>query len=53
MKLANFQLVSLPADPNVLSVLEGYVKNFALNILYGTVEKPRLRDHQSHLPERK
>ena len=39
-----FQLVKLPAEPNVITILESHVKNFAINVLCATVEKLRPRD---------
>lgn len=50
------QLLSLPADPNVLSILEGYVKNFAANVLCATEEKSKhysIRDKDKGLPAEK
>ena len=47
-----FQLIKLPASPNIITILEGYVKNFAVNILVGTGEKNR-NVNQPIPPERK
>ena len=30
----SFQMVKLPAEPNIISILEGYVKNFGANLVY-------------------
>jgi hypothetical protein len=49
-------LVRLAADPNIITILEGYVKNFGVNILCATVEKQKpytLREQRIELPEKK
>jgi len=50
------QLIKLPAEPNVVTVLESYIKNFGVNVLCATVEKQKpytLREHHIELPEKK
>ncbi|ELU01709.1 hypothetical protein CAPTEDRAFT_223835 [Capitella teleta] len=44
------KLVRLPADLNIITLLEGYVKNFAVNTLCATAEKQRA--HPVNTPER-
>lgn|SRR6218665_1655870 len=39
------QRLKLPAIPNVVTILEGYVKCFAVNVLCVTPEKQRLQHH--------
>lgn len=33
------KLLRLPAEPNIVSVLEGYVKNFSINVFYGLSDR--------------
>lgn len=40
-----FQRLKLPAVPNVVTVLEGYLKCFAVNVLCASPEKQRLQHH--------
>ncbi|XP_064637314.1 male-specific lethal 3 homolog [Lineus longissimus] len=44
------KLVRLPADPNIITILEGYVKSFAINILCASTEKVRVRGEQLPTP---
>ena len=36
--------MKLPAEPNIITVLESHVKNMAINVLCAAVEKLRPRD---------
>ncbi|XP_069685669.1 MSL complex subunit 3 isoform X2 [Periplaneta americana] len=42
------KVLKLPADPNVVTILEGYVKNCAVNQLCGIGEKPQRRYRYHH-----
>lgn len=49
------KLIKLPAEPNVVTVLENYIKNFGISVLCATVEKQKpytLREHHIELPEK-
>lgn len=47
------QVLKLPADPNVVTILEGYVKNCAVNQLCGIGEKPQRRYRYHHYQSNK
>ncbi|PNF27680.1 hypothetical protein B7P43_G14592 [Cryptotermes secundus] len=47
------KVLKLPADPNVVTILEGYVKNCAVNQLCGIGEKPQRRYRYHHYQNNK
>ncbi|PSN39620.1 hypothetical protein C0J52_13803 [Blattella germanica] len=47
------KILKLPADPNVVTILEGYVKNCAVNQLCGIGEKPARRFRYNHYQSNK
>jgi len=49
----SLQVLKLPADPNIVTILEGYVKNCAVNQLCGIGEKPQRRYRYHHYQNNK
>lgn len=47
------KVLKLPADPNIVTILEGYVKNCAVNQLCGIGEKPQRRYRYHHYQNNK
>ncbi|XP_021363201.1 putative male-specific lethal-3 protein-like 2 isoform X3 [Mizuhopecten yessoensis] len=43
-------LIQLPADTNIVDILEGFVKTFCINLLCGTPEKGKTAGGTSHIP---
>ncbi|XP_064608070.1 male-specific lethal 3 homolog [Liolophura sinensis] len=48
------KVIQLPAEPNIITLLEGYVKNFVMNFLFSSTEKlrPGLREFTKPEPEK-
>ncbi|XP_023333669.1 male-specific lethal 3 homolog [Eurytemora carolleeae] len=49
--ISDGKLVKLPAQPNIITLLEGYVRNYAINRL-SALEKQNQKQHQYRQPEK-